>query len=298
MNQKMANKTERIQFEQLIQNDKLGRRNDNRKNFEDNSKTVRFVDQQQTPLITNINKPKPMPQSTTSKLTKRDMIWEDKRKKKFNGIDSKIIINANSVNNYMNNLHNQVSTQTYNVGTPLPNNYPSTNHISHTPKMDSQQFQMNSNTNINSNRTPNVSIPQQSSRSTPFTYLNRFPQNQIVDQYASSGSLPHMNMHIVQGGIQNYNYQNKSPMPTPYNNQKAFTPHALGNQYYDNPNAIVNNNFNYPKTSVPQYYSNTVTPDGTNRQTQKPFQNITFGRQTPYAVNSNQELYQNTGGRY
>jgi hypothetical protein len=272
MNQRTASRSERLHFEEQIQNDKRTKHQQNtpqekseytplptqHKNTENR---VRFAD----------NLPNNKQQAPKRSFTKRDAIWEEKKQKKLSGIQNRVNINNNLVSEYMNNIHKNFTRQVYNTGTPRvdPNINKQQSFDEYGKGNSGNNYQQVSSTQSN-NYAQNV-MPQ-SGRSTPFTYNNRFQQ--------TPNNNP--NTHIIQGGVQsnNYPHPNRSTIPTP-------NPHVLENQYYDNPNAIVNNNPYYPK-NMTQVYSNRVTPGVTNN---KPFQGITFRNQTPN-VQTTMPMYQ------
>jgi hypothetical protein len=275
MNQRTANRSERLKFEDKIQNDRRSKQVEQRSSEPGYTPTpqvgitenrVRFVDND---VAQRENSKKTIPKKF---FTKRDNIWEEKRKKKLGGVVDKVTVDHNLMNEYMSNVHNNNFTrQVYNAGTPRVDNQSN-------PQREEQYSRGGNNyTPQQSNYgNPNIQqVPSQSARSTPFTYNNRFQQQNTNIPVTT----PYANKHVIQGGVNSNNYP-RSGIPTPY--QKSNTPHVLENQYYANPNAIVNNNSLYPQGAIP-VYNNRITP-GTNNP--KPFQNITFRNQTPMVQGS------------
>jgi hypothetical protein len=248
MNRKMANKTERLNFEEIIQRDKK------------NMKTDRITNEHKTPQTFLPSKNNTQIKNNPYKATKRDLIWEEKRNKKLNGIDSKIKIATSAVINYMNNLIVQSSNyKIYNTGTP-------------------QSFE---NVRTNINMAPQCAIHQKNiTARTPFPNFNKFAQNTQINDKHSSYNLPNTNLQIVQ----NNNNQTRVNSITPYDNPKTIIPQNLNNQYYDNSN-IKNNKF------FQTAYSNSVIPMSRGQVIQRPFQAISFRNQTPSVGYSRQGVF-------
>lgn len=313
----MASKSERLQFESLINNDRQNIR----------SREMKKVEKERN-VETRVHK--------IANLTKRDIVWEERRQKRLSGQIEKLTINNNTIkDNTLNLIDNEKNKRIYNFDGLNSNNFSNNQQVTEKLHTNTKEYNnyskqstpynyemYNENTNNYDNQkymTQNVSYNKvQTPQNTDIInnqINNRNDSGRITDNrepyninYQKLSSYDEYNKKVNTP----YNEYNKSH--TPFNQNIGYDEHMQNNQFirksetpYQNQNiqnrytpnnqnisyqTDVNNNYNQQRyTPNQQFHKNYGSNlQEYNQQRQTPNQQVNNNyRQTPY-----QQVYDNS----
>ncbi len=275
----MASKSERLQFESLIHNDRQNKR-------------IHVVKKVPERIVeTKVNIPR--------NVTKRDIVWEERRQKRLSGQIEKLTINHNIKDSMIDNDRNRrvynfdgmnTNNVQYNhdIDNKLQSNNTNDNYDNYSKQPTPYKNEMNYE-NVNNMKEYQKYIPQDN------IIPNKTPMSNSEMNYQHSNI--NKNIRTPNSNTGNYDYYNNK------NYQKSNTyddynkVNTLNNDNYNNKSQTPYSQYNGYESKINNQYNN-ITQPRNNQNIRTPYnhnninqQNINYNQQGNTAYQHNQNSY-------